>query len=104
MQNPVISDLCLLLGSCAYQFSFMVFHNCCLKFSEQKQKLSYFELLQYCPKAIRVMTLNLCYQGKHVKETNVLNYASPSENGLGTKVISSVICTKLVLLEVYTIS
>ena len=44
----VISDL--LLGSC--QFSSLVFQDCCLKFSEQKQKLSYFEPFQSRPKGI----------------------------------------------------
>ena len=48
MQNPVILDL--LLGSC--QLSSLVFHGCVLKFSEQKQKLSYFEPFQSHPKGI----------------------------------------------------
>ena len=66
MENPVISDL--LLGS--GQFSSLVFHDCCLKFSKQKQNLSYFEPFQSHPKGIyNVMTLNLYYRGKHFKET-----------------------------------
>ena len=66
MENPVISDL--LLGS--GQFSSSVFHDCRLKFSKQKQNLSYFESFQSHPKGIyKVMTLNLYYQGKHFKET-----------------------------------
>ena len=62
----VISDL--LLGSS--QLSSLVLHDCRLKFSKQKQKLSCFEPFQFRPKGIkRVITLNLCYRGKHVKET-----------------------------------
>ena len=48
MENPEISDL--LLGS--WQFSRLIFHDCHLKFSEQKQKLNYFEPFQSHPKGI----------------------------------------------------
>ena len=65
MQNPVISDL--LLGSC--QLSSLIFHSCRLKFSEQKQKLSYYEPFWSRPKgAKRVMTLNLSYRANMSKK------------------------------------
>ena len=46
--NTVISDL--LLGSC--QFSSLVLCDCHLKFSEQKEKLNYFDSFQSCPKGM----------------------------------------------------
>ena len=62
------SDFRFVTWSC--QFSSLVFPDDRLKFSEQKQKLSYFEPFQSHPKEIcRVMTLNLCYRDKCVKET-----------------------------------
>ena len=67
-----------LLGS--YQLSSFVFHNCSLKFFEQKLSHldPFYSLVQNVYKDFELVLLRQTCQGNHV-----LNYAS--RNGLGTK-------------------
>ena len=75
MKNPVISDL--LLGSC--QSSNLVFHNCCLKFSKQRQKQSYFVPFQ----SRQYNNFEFVLLKQTCPRNHVTNYTS--ENGLDPK-------------------
>ena len=72
----------LVLGT--FQFSSLVFHDCRLKFSEQKQKPSYFWAISVSSKRnIKCNDFELVLSRQTCQRNHVLNYASWS--GLGGK-------------------